>query len=407
MKNTLSTENYKGVRDFYPEDMYVQEYIFSVWKSVVEQFGYQEYSASLLESSELYKSKTSAEIVNEQTYSFTDRGNREVTLRPEMTPTIARMVAGRKREIGLPVRWYTIANVFRYERPQRGRLREHWQLNADCFGLSGKDIEIEMITLSNKILTTFGLESKDYTIHINDRSLVDAYLENEGFDEETSQSIKRLIDKKNKIDDFDKKLTEIAGRKFTFNLTESSIIKELIAVLKKLGIDNVIFDPFLMRGFDYYTGIVFEIFDNHPDNSRSLFGGGRYDNLTEIFGEKDIPAIGFGMGDVTMRDVLETYNLIPEYIYPATIVICPISEESTEHAHVIAQKLREQGVPTLVDFTNKKTGDKLSHASKKNIPFVIILGEDELSKDLYVIKNLEARTEKKVRGTKGIIKYFS
>jgi len=407
MKNTLPTENYKGVRDFYPNDMYIQEYIFSVWKSVAEQFGYQEYSASLLEPTELYRSKTSSEIVNEQTYSFVDRGDREVTLRPEMTPTIARMVAGKRREIGLPVRWYSIPNVFRYERPQRGRLREHWQLNADCFGLAGTDIEIEMLTFASTILTTFGLEPKDFTIHINDRSLVDAYLTEEGFDEEKITEMKRLIDKKNKIENFDEKLTEVAGRPFVFKLDTSETITTLIATLKKLGIKNVVFDSFLMRGFDYYTGIVFEVFDNHPDNARSLFGGGRYDNLTELFGEKDIPAIGFGMGDVTIKDVLETYNLIPEYMYPATLALCPISSSAMEQAHVIAQKLREQGIPTLVDFTNKKAGDKLAQASKKGIPFAITLGDDELEKDVYIIKELASHSENKARGLKGILKYFS
>ena len=156
-KSKLSTESYKGVRDFYPEEMFIQNHIYKIWKKVVESFGYSEYTASLLESAELYKAKSGEEIVNEQTYTFTDRGGREVTLRPEMTPTVARMVAGREKNLIFPLHWYSIPNLFRYEKPQRGRLREHWQLNVDLFGVDSVDADIEIITIAHQIMTKFQL----------------------------------------------------------------------------------------------------------------------------------------------------------------------------------------------------------------------------------------------------------
>src|SRR5574343_1388711 len=162
-KNTsLSTESYKGVRDCYPEDMAVQNYIFSTWKKVVERFGYSEYNASILEPAELYRAKTGEEIVNEQTYTFKDRGDREVTLRPEMTPSVARMVAAKRRELGFPLRWCSIPNLFRYEQPQRGRLREHWQLNVDIFGVFDLWAEVEVINVAFDLMKKFGASEKDF-----------------------------------------------------------------------------------------------------------------------------------------------------------------------------------------------------------------------------------------------------
>lgn len=406
MKKSLSTDNYKGVRDFYPYDMFIQEYIFNTWKHVAEQFGFQEYNASLLESTEIYKAKTGEEIVNEQTYTFTDRGGRDVTLRPEMTPTVARMIAAKRRELSFPLRWYSIPNVFRYERPQRGRLREHWQLNADMFGIGTLDAEVEMISFAATIMKAFGLEQSTFTIRINDRSLVDQYLTEAGLSEEHAHKVKKLIDRKKKIDNFDEELAKIVGDDFTYKLEANQQINTLIAQLTELGITNVEFDPYLMRGFDYYTGIVFEVFDTHPENNRSLFGGGRYDNLTKIFGEDNIPAFGFGMGDVTMRDVLETYNLLPQYEHPAFLYLCPLSTEARQYTQKLAHTLREAGLFVAIDYTGKRTGDMITYATKNTIPYVICVGDNEIKKEKFIIKELDTRKEKKVRGTKGIIKYF-
>jgi len=260
-KNKLSTESYKGVRDFYPEDMAVQNYIFDTWKKVAKKFGYVEYGASLLEPTELYTEKSGAEIVNEQTFTFTDRGDRSVTLRPEMTPTLARMVAARRNNLKFPLRWFSIPNLFRYERPQRGRKREHWQLNCDLLGIADESADQEIIMLAYNIMKEFGAKDDDFEIRLNFPT-----------------------GKKEELEAFAKKLSEA-------------------------GIRNTKIDETLARGQAYYTGIVFEIFDTDPANSRSICGGGRYDNLLRIFDVEPSPTVGFGMGDITIRDFLETHNL--------------------------------------------------------------------------------------------------
>ena len=247
----LSTEPYKGVQDLYPEDMEVQNYIFGVWRKVTERMGYQEYSASPLEPTELFAEKSGAEIVNEQTFTFTDRGGRSVTLRPEMTPTLARMVAARRRSLKFPLHWYSIPNLFRYERPQRGRRREHYQLNCDLIGIPGIEGDKEILSLAYAIMKEFGVNDKDFEIRMNNCN----------------------------IEDF----KDIAP--------------------------NIIYDETLARGQAYYTGAVFEFFDTDKNNPRSICGGGRYDNLLELFDVEPVPAVGFGWGDITTKDFLETHGL--------------------------------------------------------------------------------------------------
>ncbi len=298
----LSTEPYKGVRDFYPEDMAIQNYIFSVWKKVAEEFHYQEYTASILEYADLYRSKGSDEIVNEQMYLFTDKGDREVALRPEMTPTLARMIAAKRKSLKFPVRWFSIPNVFRYERPQRGRKREHWQLNCDLMGVAGIEAEVEIISLAHKIMREFGAKDEDFEIQINSRKLLQEAYGKEMF---------RLLDKKEKMEaaEFETEWQKLSGKPFKeTKLEDSPELQKIISALKDKGI-KAIFSPSLTRGFDYYTGMVFEVFDTNPENRRALFGGGRYDNLLEMFGVEPVPTVGFGMGDVTIHDFLETHKL--------------------------------------------------------------------------------------------------
>ncbi|HVU75404.1 MAG TPA: ATP phosphoribosyltransferase regulatory subunit, partial [Candidatus Paceibacterota bacterium] len=207
----VSTEPYKGVRDFYPEDQFVQRYLFEHMERVCELFGYEEYSASILEPAELYRSKTSEEIVSEQTYTFTDRGDREVTLRPEMTPTLARMIAARSREIALPARWYSIPNVFRYERPQKGRLREHWQLNVDLVGLEGVHADAEIIAVAHSIMRSMGAEERDFEVRVSDRRILENMYESLAIGAEDRAAVTRLLDRREKLDDFESALTELVG----------------------------------------------------------------------------------------------------------------------------------------------------------------------------------------------------
>jgi histidyl-tRNA synthetase len=319
-QNKVSVECYKGVRDFYPEDMAIQNYIFDTWRKVAKEFGYVEYGASILEYADLYKAKgeRNEEIVNEQMYTFTDKGDREVALRPEMTPTLARMIAARRKGLKLPLRWFSIPNCFRYERTQRGRKREHWQLNCDIMGnnkdFSSTDAEVEIISLSYKIMKEFGAKDEDFEIKIGSRTLFDTISTSLGLDTDTKVKLRNLIDKREKIskEEFE---TELKAMNVPLDiLNENNVpndISHVLTTLNQKGISNAKFDPSIMRGFDYYTGIVFEVFDTNPENSRSLFGGGRYDNLLEMFGVEPLPTVGFGMGDVTMRDFLETHKLPP------------------------------------------------------------------------------------------------
>ena len=417
----LSTEAYKGVRDFYPEDMFVQNYIFSLFKKVCESYGYNQYDASVLEPADLYRAKSGDEIVNDQTYTFTDRGDREVTLRPEMTPTVARMVSARRQELAFPLRWYSIPNLFRYEKPQKGRLREHWQLNVDLFGVKDTSAEVEVISMAYSIMKEIGLKDTDFQIRLNSRKIMN-YILNDlmSLDEETSYKISKLIDKKDKLssEDFDAGVKELLTDKsaefltlinsqnfeqFVSRLPQSlevaekiEEIKNVMAQLEKLGITNVIFDQSLMRGFDYYTGIVFEVYDNNPENRRAVFGGGRYDDLLAIFGGEKVPAFGFGTGDVIMRDILETYGLMPEYKSKTKIYLCTLNKDCQEYANELAQKLREAGVNTAVDLTGKKVGDQIKSADKQKIPYIICIGEDEIKSGEFKLKNLKTGEEKVV-----------
>jgi len=417
MKNIskLSTESYKGVRDFYPEDLFVQNYIFNTWRKVTERFGYTEYNASVLEPAELYKAKTGEEIVNEQTYTFTDRGEREVTLRPEMTPTVARMVAQKQNELTFPLRWYSIPNLFRYEKPQRGRLREHWQLNVDIFGVNSNDADIEIITIAYQIMRGFRAEDKDFVVKVNNRKIIKALYERFGLNEETSYKVSKIIDKKNKIsgDGFKDAIEELVGKKapefikllesneklLDFIGKDSENTKELVSLIEQLqsgGVTNVIFDPTLMRGFDYYTDMVFEVFDLDPDNNRSVFGGGRYNDLLDIFGAPKIPAVGFGAGDVTMQDFLLTHNLMPKYQNSVDLYICTTETKYIKDANVLANNLREKYLNVVVDLSFKKLGDQVKIANKQNVPFVICIGENEVKSGLYGVKNMDTGEEVKV-----------
>ena len=398
----LSTDSYKGVRDFYPREKFLQNYMFNTLAHVCESFGYEAYDASLLEPAELYKSKTSQEIINEQTYTFEDRGGREVTLRPEMTPSVARMVASQQRELAFPLRWYSIPNLFRYERPQRGRLREHWQLNADIFGIPGAEAEVEVIALAHKILTTFGATEANFEIRINDRRVFENIFDETNLDAGTRKGVMSLLDKRAKIDTFESDIQELVGEQTDtlLELLDSAAtnpqLETLRTKLQDRGVNNVAIDTSIVRGFDYYTGTIFEIFDTAKDNNRSMLGGGRYDNLLELFSADSVPTVGFGMGDVTLHDFLETHELLPEYIPTTDIMLCVLSKDYTEFTDSVAQALREKDIHVAVNYSYKKAGDQIKVADKQGIPFVSCIGKKEVDSGELTVKHLASREEKKI-----------
>ncbi len=416
----LSKEPYKGTRDFYPEDMYLQKYIFDTMRRVVETYGYIEYGASILEETALYKAKSGEEIVNEQTYSFTDRGGRDVTIRPEMTPTVARMVARKRQELAFPLRWYSIPNLFRYERPQRGRLREHWQLNVDVFGIANIEADAEIIFVSYQLMKAFGAKEESFIIRINNRKLINFLLSDLlKLKPDEVYKLSKIIDRKDKLEasEFQAQVaTMLADRTEAFikllntkDLTElaslipsNNGVKELLELselLKARQIPNVVFDLSLMRGFDYYTGTVFEVFDTSALNNRSLFGGGRYDDLVGLFGEEKVGGVGFGMGDVTIKDFMETYGLIPKYKTTTQVYICPINAEYFQKADELAQSLRENGINVVVDYTERKLASQIKTADKQGLAYIICVGDEEVETGKYKLKNLHTHEQVEVLET--------
>lgn len=414
----LSTNPYKGTRDYYPEDKRVQNYIFSTWRRVAESYGYQEYSTPLLEPLELYAAKTGQEIVSEQTYTFTDRGDRTVAIRPEMTPSVSRMIAGRRQETGYPARWYSIANFMRYERPQRGREREFWQLNVDIFGVAGTPADVETIQLAHSIMKAFGATEKMYTIRINDRELIEAMMRDYlGLSTVQAELMIKLFDRKGKIphEAFRDQAVDIFGadrapdglKKIAKLISSNNIdtlpnelvelepvkrLQDLFHAIHGAGVRNAIFDITLMRGFDYYTGMVFEVFDNHPENNRAMFGGGRYDGLVSLFGAEPVPTVGFAPGGTTMEVFLRSHELLPE-LSSTTDIYMIVLGEAERGAQKLARELREEGINVAVDITGRKLDRQIKAAVKMKVPYLLFVGEKEIADEIYRLKDVKHERE--------------
>ena len=416
---TLSTRPYKGTRDYYPEEKRLQNYIFSVWAQAARQFGYEEYGAPLLEPLDIYTAKSGQELASEQTYVFDDRGGRTVAVRPEMTPSVSRMVAARRQELAMPARLYSIANFMRYERPQRGREREFWQMNVDLFGVSSIEADAEIIELAYTSMKLFGAKDDMFTIRVNDRELINAimfrYL---GCDAVQAELMIKLLDRKHKIsteafrdqavdifgpEQAKEGLPRLASLLGVYKVTELPLeiqqhpaaerLQQLMDKLAQAGVRNVLFDASLMRGLDYYTGTVFEVFDTHPDNNRALFGGGRYDGLVSLFDVEPLPTVGMGLGATTMQNFLEVHKLVPQDISTTDVYLVVIGESALRGAKWLARELRAEGVRVEVDITGRKLDKQLRSALKKHIPYLVFVGEAELQSGHYKIKNTATAQE--------------
>ena len=410
----LPTQAYKGSRDFYPEDKRIQKYMFSVMREACERFGYEEYDAPILEPTDLYLVKGNEEIINEQTYTFKDRSNRSVTIRTEMTPTVSRMVAARRQELVYPVRWYSIPNLWRYERPQRGRLREFWQLNVDIFGVAGLEAEHEVIQLADELMKCYGATEDMYAIKLNSRKLMNYIFQKYvALTQDQAGKTAKLIDRMQKIpqEEFSKLLEELLGEQKAGKLLDILHVKslddlpeevreqlawkdlnQLCNLLRENGITNAEFDITIMRGFDYYTDIVFEVFDKNPENNRSMFGGGRYDGLVSQFGVEPVPTVGFGMGDVTLQNFLETHKLLPKFHTETDAYVVLIGDVYEKAARAISA-LRAGGLNVAVDLSGRKADRQIKSAVKKGVPLAIFIGENELSAGKFVVRNLETGVE--------------
>lgn len=414
----LSTRPYKGTRDFYPEEMRLRNWFFGKIRHTLGLCAYEEYGGPMLESLDLYIAKSGEEIACEQTYNFTDRGGRRLAVRPEMTPTVARMVAAKIGELNMPLKWFSIPNLYRYERPQRGRLREHWQVNVDVFGCDSTDADLEVISTAVAILRDFGADETMFKVHINNRRYFnDVIAEICGFDAEGSRKVSKVVDRKNKIprEEYEKELCELGldGEKIAkidslykasvaeavALCPESTGAKELSAlfeVLRETGLDKYcVFDFGIIRGLDYYTGTVFEVFDEAPENNRAMFGGGRYDNLVGLFVKNaNVSGVGFGFGDVTLENFLVTHNLVPNLGKDALkVLVARFDDVPVEKYMKIAETLRNNGITAGVYTGIKKFGKQIDYAVKGGYTHVVIMGGDELATGKVKIKNLATHEE--------------
>ena len=416
----MKIEKVRGTRDFYPEEKRIQNFIFGVWKEVAEKYGYEEVDGPLIEPIELWQEKSGEEI-DKQMYTITDQSERKLAVRPEMTPTVARMVSQKQRELPKPIKWYSIQRFWRYEKPQSGRLREFWQLNLDVLGTSEISGDAEVAATAVEIMLKFGLSEKDFYVRINNRKLMKSLLSSLGIADDKIKELCRLIDKRDKMQ----------GAEFSTMLSEFGLspkqLSELMKILdspdyfekideKKLDDDGkqglleinkmlsyissfgflkyCRVDLSLMRGLDYYTSNVFEVFDADKE-FRAIAGGGRYDNLVALFGGEKCPGVGYAMGDVVLGLFLEKKNRIPELKKDLDFFVAATSESLYPKALEIAQTLRKK-YSCETDLMGRNFSKQMKYADSCGAKNMIIVGEDELKKDSVKLKDMKTGEEKLV-----------
>jgi len=405
----------RGMRDFYPEDMTLRNAIFSIWRSVARSHCFQEYDSCVVEKLDLLKRKAGEEIV-EQIYYFSDKSGRELALRPEMTPTLARMISARHNILKFPLKWFCIAQCFRYERMSRGRKREHYQWNLDIVGEPSITAEAELLTTASEALLALGLTKTEFIINVNSRKLLGEMMEKGGIAQQLWERLFLAIDKRGKIPE-ETLLAMLAEAGLTsaqidyvFKILQinsldeaGSIVGESSAGLKELryllelmnanGLGDVIkFDISVVRGLSYYTGIVFECFDSQR-KFRAIFGGGRYDNLFSTMANRSLPAAGLGFGDVVITEILTEKGYKPPSDNIETIVIGYYSEEQTMLVIKLANAFRKRGKSVNLSLHSEKPSAFFSRAGSSGAQYATFVGPDEMKTGTLRIKNLATRTE--------------
>jgi len=415
----MKIERIKGFRDHYPEDMEIRYSVFTRITNVAENFGYQRIDFPSLEYLEMYKQKSGSELVS-QTFSFTDKGGREVTMILEATPSTVRLLTARK-DIPRPVRWYSLPKVWRYEEPQEGRFREHYQFNADMFGLDSAEADSEIIGLAAQILDELGLSGK-YQININDRqvmeyilndmniqniheafSVIDKYrkITREQFismmaeinvDKKNTEKILDLLSERLDIKDFEKKLKSILNN---FDGLKNRIerLKTTFSYISFYTKSDIKYDFSVVRGLSYYTGIVFEAFDSVGE-LRAILGGGRYDGLSTLFSDENIPAIGFAIGDAVLEILLKKYNLWEKYMRKQSYYICNLGSQFIEYSINLASKIRKSNRIALVDITGRKLSSQIKSAAE--FDFALIIGENEVKSGTVTLKDMKTGEQKTI-----------
>ncbi|MEX0912033.1 MAG: histidine--tRNA ligase [Gemmatimonadota bacterium] len=411
-----------GFRDFYPEDLEVRNHLMSVWREVGRRYGFQEYDGPPLEPTDLYVEKSGPEIV-QQLYNFTDKGDREIALRPEMTPTLARMVGARAGAMRKPIKWFSIPQLFRYERAQRGRLREHFQLNFDIVGDPGVGADVELIASAIDVLRAFGLTDADFVARVSDRRLLSALLRHAQVPEDRLTLVYNIVDKlaRDPRDVIAERLRTEAGlgpavveevleifshRDFdavrdayggTHGIGEEiSRMRQLFADLDALGLASYVrFDLSIVRGLAYYTGVVFELFDARGE-MRAICGGGRYDDLLRVVAGVDLPALGFGMGDVVLTDLLSDRGLLPAASSGVDYFIVGVTPDERPDVLRLVHRLRDAGYVVDYALRQQGVGKQLKNASALNARYSVILGPDEIAEGVAVVRRMDSGEESRL-----------
>ncbi len=413
-----------GFRDFPPEELAFRSHIFGSWRRVARRYGYREYDGPPLEELELYTEKSGSEIA-EQLYEFTDKGERRVALRPEMTPSLARILAGRSRALPKPIRWFSIPQLFRYERQQRGRLREHYQWNVDIVGEAGIEADAEVLAVALDGLRELGLGTTEIRARVSDRILLSEVLSALDVPQDRTSAVFAAVDRierepRERIRErlgspeacglrseqveavlalFSEPTIETIEREFAGSprvIERTGELRGYLAVLGELGFaDFVGFDLTIVRGLAYYTGIVFEIFDRAGE-FRAICGGGRYDRLMEHVGGDRLSAVGFGMGDVVLGEVLKARSLTPEYRPRVDYYIISISDGEASLARQIAGVQRRAGRSVVYALGGQSVRKQFSSAAALDAGSVIVLGPDEVERGVAVVREMASGRERDV-----------
>ncbi|MFA5644029.1 MAG: histidine--tRNA ligase [Patescibacteria group bacterium] len=416
----ISNQEVKGTKDWLPEEFGIRKYIFDKWRQVCLSYGFLEYLTPLLENADIYRAKSGEDIGGKELMVFVDQGDRELAIRPEMTPSVVRLVSKIYPTASKPLRLFSLANFFRNEKPQRGRNREFWQLNCDIFGDDSIQSDLEILQLSIDLVSSFNPPKDSFILKVSHRQLLDSLFSLLKIEENMKIGLMRLMDKYNKMsqDELISRMKEIGLESdqidliFKFltseniemlvdkipELKDSSGWQSLVNIFEKLNglglLGYVKFSPEIIRGFDYYDGLIFEVFDLHPDNNRAMFGGGRYNGLASVFGVKNFPAIGFAPGDETFRLFLSVWDILPKNNLKDDVYLFPILSDNLEkESLLLASKMRKNGIKVEVGFGLNKISRALEYADKSKIDYVIILGEDEFAKGVYKIKNMSSGQE--------------
>lgn len=400
----------KGTRDFYPEEMSIRTWLYDQIKAVSSSFGYEEWEGPILERLELYAAKSGEELVKEQSFVFSDRGGDQITLRPELTPTLARMIAQKQNELVFPVRWWSFGPFWRYERPQKGRTREFFQWNIDMLGVDSPEADAELVAVAASFFRNMGLTPAEVKIFINNRRLMDAVLGEIGIAAENRKTIFHVIDRRDKLSpeawkdyalecglsEFQfERLCEILADKHLWKKSDELV--RFFNVLDAMGLQEyVVFDPQVIRGLEYYTGTVFEGRDARGEG-RAVFGGGRYDNLVGDVGGDPLSGVGFAMGDVMISVLLQKYGKITtDSTRKESVMVTVFNSDLLPSSFALANDLRRQGISVITYPEAVKLPKQLKFADRRGIKFAIIQGPDEAAAGTVTIKDLSRREQKTV-----------